>query len=157
MNKPNFFASVWHAVTSVFNHVEDEAKLIAKVADTVVNELKTLQGQPLVQFLESGIITTVETIYPNLTPFIAGLQLALPKVLNAVTGADAEANKTPLQQADDLTKYLANLKAVSGTSYAGALVGLNAAIQQYFAQNSKIMVTNEQLLASAMVQHASAK
>ena len=155
MNKLNFFASVWSAVTSLFNHAEDEAKLISKVADAIVNEIKVLQGNALVQFLEIGLITVVETINPKLTPLIAGLQLALPKALNAVSGIDAEVNKTPLQQADDLTKYLANLKSVSGTLYAGALVGINAQVQQYFAQNSGIIASNEQVLTSAIVQHAS--
>jgi hypothetical protein len=158
----NFFQRLWNGFLNLFtNEVPAIEHKIAKFADTVTNDLKAALDNPAVQAVLSTLESIAETIDPQLTPMIQGLNLEIPKILNFVTGVtsviDAEAAKPVEQQILDALEKLKIIKADTSTGaavYAGILGTISTAIQHYVTQNNGILATPAQLITSAQAVHA---
>lgn len=155
-----FLAKAWDWIKKEFGFAETEAgklsKDIAVFGDKVANELK---NGNLVHLLEGGINIIATGINPALGALVSGFELQLPKIVDRVTGVatdiNAETTRTPLEQSDDLAKYLSGLKGLSGTAFANTVAGLNAIAQEYATMNTGTIVAKPvELIASAHIIHS---
>lgn len=155
-----FFAKAWDWIKTEFGFAETElgklSKDIATLGNVVANELK---NGKYVQLIEGGILSIATGINPALGALVSGIELQLPKIVDKVTGTatgvNAEVTKTPIEQADDLAKYLEGIKSVSKTGFANTIGGINAMVQEYATMNTGTIVAEPaHLIASAQVIHA---
>ncbi|MFI5157690.1 MAG: hypothetical protein ACHQF4_02430 [Sphingobacteriales bacterium] len=151
---PSFFVKIENEIVSLFHKEETIAQKIATFANNLVNELKGLQANKTVQFLESGIVAVAESVDPALTPLISGIELELPKIVTLVSNGAAILNDTAQGQVNTLAEYLEKLKGINGTVYAGILATLSAAIQAFITNNAGIAATDSQLIVAGQAVHA---
>lgn len=138
----NFFSSFTKDATDISHD-------IAIYGNEVANWLKNGKYTALI---EGGVQTIATAINPALGSLVSGLELALPKAVNAVTGV---ASETTAQQESTLATYLEGLKGISGTAYASAIGGFNAIVQEYATNNTGTVVSDPaHLITAAQVIHA---
>lgn len=160
----NFFQKIEDFFINLFKkEVPVIEQSIAKFADAVTNNLKTVVDSDGFNKVLNGLEAAAETVDPALTPMIQGLNLEIPKILNLVTGVtaaiDAEVQKPIEEQALDALKKLKIIKADTSTGqavYAGAQGTISAAVQHYITSNNSILATPAQLITSGQAAHATA-
>jgi hypothetical protein len=128
---------------------------ISVFANKATDAIKAIQPGGAAAFLETGLKTIATAINPAFGAAFSGLELELPKILNLVSGVTAEIDKPLPNQVEDAAAKIASIAHVNPAVYAGLLTTVNTAIQHYGATNNGVVVTPANLIASAVVTHAS--
>lgn len=154
---PSFFEKIFADLLSIFKKGETVIVSlehdIARFADTVTNFLKT---NPTAVTTLDSLIAIAEGINPALKPWVDGLELEIPRILNLVSNNAVVLSEPVEKQASDFLTYLENIKGVNGTVYAGIMATLNPAIQKFIIANSNTIVLppDAQLIAAGQAVHA---
>jgi len=128
---------------------------IGKFSDAVVNEFKSLEGNPEADFF----VKIAEGIDPALTPLISGIELAFPKILNIATNVSAEVDKPVVQQIQDAKTAINSQKAANVTLGSNTLGGIASAVSAFVFDNNATSlnaVTPSQLITAQQVIHSQA-
>jgi hypothetical protein len=132
---------------------------ISLFGNDAVNEYLKLSGNPEIKLAAQWFINIAEGIDPALVPFISGIELEFPKIVNTATGVLGEINKPESQQLADGLTAITNIHAVSSVLGSNVKGGINAAIQKFVVSNNATKVqpaTDAQLIVSSQIVHAQA-
>jgi hypothetical protein len=132
---------------------------IGKFSDAVVNEFKSLEGNPEVVSTADFFVKIAEGIDPALTPLISGIELAFPKILNIATNVSAEVDKPVVQQIQDAKTAINSQKAANVTLGSNTLGGIASAVSAFVFDNNATSlnaVTPSQLITAQQVIHSQA-
>lgn len=132
---------------------------IALFGNAVVNEFKSLEGNPTIILAADFFVKIAEGIDPGLTPLISGIELEFPKIVNIATGVLGEVQKPESEQLSDALTAISATKAANSVLGSNILGGISAAVSAYVATNNATSVTvptDAQLISGAQVIHVQA-
>lgn len=140
MSSSNIFTRFWAWLTNEAKNVPTIEHSIVTFADTVTNDLKTMESSKVAQYIETGLVAVAQAIDPALVPLIQGIENYIPKLIALVADADsvidAEASKTLNQQATDGLAAIQGLKETDAAVYAGNLATVQLGISNYVTSNN---------------------
>lgn len=136
-------SSLFHKVLTWIKGAEDKLHPAIKIAEDLVNALKSPQAET--------VEAIIETIVPASTGLINAVKLLLPSILEKLKWVDTEVTKDLNSQWDDAIKYLESLKGTD--EYAVQLNSLKALLTKFFAQNAGQDLTIQQALVLSQPTH----
>ncbi len=139
----NFIQKALHAIGTFLGLIKKEAVTVLDVSNKVVNALKTIDGSPIGQIIE----TAAGFIAPEL---VSAFKLWLPVAFKSLNWATTEVSKTDEQIFEDALKYVVSLQ---GDYKAVQLNSLQALIATWLANNTGVELPIQQALTVAQVAH----
>lgn len=147
MSVETFLSDLFHKIGDWLKGAEKELATPIKIAEDVLNGLKSFDGSVIGQTLE----TAIETWIPASTGLINAFKLQLPIWLQELNWLSAETGKTLDEQWQDALTYLSTIK--DADVYASQYNTLKALFIKFFGTNAGSVVNIQQALTLGQPTH----